>query len=486
MSAIIVVILYFVACLIIGFYMRKRVVDSAGYFLAGRGLNSWVAGVGRFATVASAFTFLGMLGLGYKLGFPFLASIAVGLLFGFLFTQLLLSEIRRSGAVSISDFFGKRYESSPIMLVASIIAILSMFPHIIAQIKGAGVIGSLVLGMPTSVSMVVLTAVFVAYVVMGGLFAISWTDVMQGVLLLVFMAIPAIAVIASFGGPSQVFEAAILASPKFLKGPLSIWSHLGICVVFIGALMTFPAFVFWSMTTRDTGTLRKSFVVALVMSIVVYIAVAFVLAAGYIWAPGLKNPDEVYFRVLKHLFGGGILVGLGAAAALSAIMSSTDGMLIAISAIVGNDIYKLINKRPSEKQLLLVGRVASISVAAIGLLFAFRTPALIGQLTALAAGSAASAFVFPMVLGVWWKRMNGTGAIIGMIGGYLIFILLALFGKMPPQTPILVSIPASALLCVIGSLVTSPSLSQADIVDKLHTPNLLATASGSVEGSVHE
>jgi sodium/proline symporter/sodium/pantothenate symporter len=150
-------------------------------------------------------------------------------------------------------------------------------------------------------------------------------------------------------------------------------------------------------------------------------------------------------------------------------MSSTDGMLIAISAIVGNDIYKLTGKKPTEKDLLKVGRIVSIVVACIALIFAFRSPALIGQLTALAAGSAGSAFVFPMVLGVWWKRMTATGAIAGMVGGYLVFILLSLFAGMPPQTPILISIPVSALLCIVGSLITSTTPSQETFVDMLHT-----------------
>jgi Na+/proline symporter len=317
--------------------------------------------------------------------------------------------------------------------------------------------------------MIVLTAVFVAYVVLGGLFAISWTDALQGILLLVFMSIPAIGVIVYFGGITPTFEAAAKASPKFFQGPLSAWSHLGIVIVFIGSLMTFPAFLFWSMTTRDTTTLRRSFLVALVMSFLVYIAVAFVLAGGFALIPDLKRPDEIYFRVLKHLFKGGFIVGLGAAAALAAIMSSTDGMLIAISAIVGNDIYKLTGKKPTEKDLLKVGRIVSIVVACIALIFAFRSPALIGQLTALAAGSAGSAFVFPMVLGVWWKRMTGAGAIAGMVGGYLVFILLSLFAGMPPQTPILISIPVSALLCIVGSLITSTTPSQETFVDMLHT-----------------
>jgi SSS family transporter len=468
--AILIVIIYFALCLLIGFYVQSRVTDSVAYYLAGRKLGPWLAGVGRFAAVSSAFTFLGMLGLGYRLGFPFLVSIAVGLLFGFLFAQLLLSEVRRSGAISIADFLGKRYESAPIALVASIIAILAMFPHIIAQIKGAGVVGSMVLGLPASVSMIVLTAVFVAYVVLGGLWAVSWTDMLQGAWLLIFMAVPAIVAIASAGGIGPLFQAASQASPKFTQGlpTLSGWSHLGIAVVFIGSLMTFPAFLFWSLTTRDTRTLRKSFIVALVMAIIVYIAVAFVLAQGFIVAPGLKNPDEVFFHVFKHLFGSGFMLGMGAAAALAAIMSSNDAMLVAIAAIVGNDLYKLTGWRSTEKQLLAIGRAVSVIIAAIALLFAFQTPAIIGQLTALAAGSAGSAFVFPMVLGVWWKRTTGTGAIMGMIGGYFAFILLTFFGGMPPQTPILLAMPISAVLCIFGSFVTAPSPSQSVFVDSLH------------------
>src|SRR5699024_3955013 len=105
---IIITLIYFIIVIIIGTVASRRIKDSDSYYLADRGLGSFLAGIGRFAAVSSSFTYLGALGLGYQFGFPILISLATGLNVGFVMSLLVLSNVRNSDAVSIADFLSKR------------------------------------------------------------------------------------------------------------------------------------------------------------------------------------------------------------------------------------------------------------------------------------------------------------------------------------------------------------------------------------------
>ncbi|GAB3806633.1 sodium:solute symporter family protein [Virgibacillus kimchii] len=464
----IVILVYFIIVTLFGVFANRRITDSISYYLADRGLGVVFAGIGRFAAVASSFTFMGALGLGYTFGFPYLLSVAVGLNMGFVMSLLLLSNIRNSNAISIADFLAKRFDSKTLRVVASIISILVMFPAIVAQIRGAGIVGNSVLGIPFGLAMVLLTAVFVFYVFMGGLWAVTWTDMLQGIMLTVFLVIPSVFVAFTLG--SDITTRALENAPSFLTGNLPMWSHLGITITFMGSMMTFPAYLFWSFTTKDVRILRKSVAVTAFMGVLVFSSYFFLLAGAHTVAPNLENPDNAFFTVAQFLFDSSpIVLGIIAAAALSAIMSSTDAMLLSTSAIVSNDLLKLI--RPNSKDFLKIGRLSTLIIAAVALLFSFYTPALIGELIAAGAASAGSAFVFPLVLGVWWKRMNAQGAIAGVITGYLTYNILTFSNIVPiMNVPILISIPASAVACIVVAILTSPpNQKQQEFFESLHS-----------------
>lgn len=462
------IIIYFLIILIIGIFSQKKVDDNESYYLAGRGLGVILSGIGRFAAVASSFTYLGALGLGYSLGLPFMLSIAVGINLGFLLTLLFLSEIRESGALSVPDFLLKRFNNKSLHIIASLISIMVMIPHLTAQIRGAGVIGNMVIGVSAEWAMIISTIIFVIYVFMGGLWAVSWTDLFQGIMLVVFMVLPAIVAISTFG--NDIVGMAIESSETFMTGALPMWSNLGMAVVMMGSVMVFPAFLFWSFATKSKKTLHRSLTLATFLGVIVFSTFLFLLATANIVAPDLDNPDEAFFAVIQALFSSKVLQGLMAVAVLSAVMSTTDSILLATSAIVSNDIWKQLRPKMSSSRLLFIGRVSTLLVAIFGLLIALFSPSLIGELTAEAAGGAGSAFLFPLILGIWWKRMNTPGAIAGVLGGYISFSILIVGEFLPPQTPVLIGIPISGLLCVVVSLLTSkPTKEQERFVDKLHS-----------------
>src|SRR5699024_11121534 len=152
-------------------------------------------------------------------------------------------EIRRSGAVSVSDFLAKRYLSKTIRVGSAIIALVIMFPALVAQLRGASVLGEAVIGIPGTVAVVIATVVFTSYVLMGGLWAVSWTNMFQGILLSLFMIIPAIIALFAFDGLKLINDAAAIM-PRYLSGAedLTVWSHLGIAVTFTGSMVAFPAY----------------------------------------------------------------------------------------------------------------------------------------------------------------------------------------------------------------------------------------------------
>src|SRR5690606_7028787 len=143
-------------------------------------------------------------------------------------------------------------------------------------------------------------------------------------------------------------------------------------------------------------------------------------------AYSLSNQDMIFVSVIEH-FMNPFLAVIMFAGLLAAIMSSADAMLLAISAGVARDIYKeYINKEASEKTVTRIGFVVMIVASIIGILIAINPPQLIAIMVGWVGGFLLSSFGFPLVLGIWWKRANKQGALAGMLGGAIMFLILVI------------------------------------------------------------
>src|SRR5699024_3632380 len=227
-----------------------------------------------------------------------------------------------------------------------------------------------------------------------------------------------------------------------------------------------------NFASRDARTARRSALWACLLYMLIFVFGLIVASGGATLdiIDKLDNHDMIFISVVEHYMSP-VLAGLMLAGLLAAIMSSSDAMLLAISAGVARDIYKeYINKEASEKTITRLGFIVMILASIIGIMFAINPPNLIAIMVGWVGGGLLSAFGFPLVIGIWWKRANTAGALAGMIGGALTFLILVITKPFALVSEPIIAAPISLLLLITVSLMTSPPPKEVQTrVDSYHS-----------------
>jgi len=411
-----------------------------------------------FAALASSSSLMGAIGSGVAFGAPFFFTYAFGAVAILPFTMFLISgQIRRSGVKTLPDFFNQRFGKS-VQIVAALIVVIAMTFYMVPQLTASGLIGSYVLGVDYVTAVIVIGIGFTVYAALGGMWAITYTDLIQGAVILIGIFILAGAVLIDFNGFGALFSAALEMSPSFGEINLPWMSYFGLFLAFLWFGIVSPSAVMRNFASRDARTARHSALWACLLYLSIFLAGFIVAAAGASLgiAETLDNRDMIIIvaveQYLPSILGGLMLAGL-----LAAIMSSADAMLLAISAGIAYDIYKEhINKQASERFVTLIGLITMFVASGVGILIAIEPPQLIAVMVGWVGGFLLSAFGFPIVLGIWWKRANKAGALSGMIAGAVAFLILVTTEILPTNAEAIVAAPISLLIMIVVSLMTAP------------------------------
>ena len=469
---------YFALCLGIALYFRRTAGrGEATYWGANRSIGFFVNGVALFSTLVSAGSFMGFLGLAYRLGWSLTTmSFGVSSTLGFIFCMLLatgplrrFSELR--GKFTMTSFFAERYSAGT--AIATTIFVLILFPaYIVPQLMGAGLATAYMLGLDFGYAVVIVGAVYVFYVLLGGMLSVTWTDFFQGLLMFFLMVGLSITAIIHFGGFGSLLSQAVAVNPYYLgiHPKTSVWTYFGISLGVFMFVLSSPHIIMRLFTTKNVNQGRAALSLtaglSLVFHLLGYIGVA---AAALVIEPKLANVDNTYIVVMDKLFSP-FLRGLALAAILAAIMSTTSGMLLAVGAEFSNNIYRrFINPAAPEGQVI---RTAKWFICFIGVLTTilaiFQTKS-IGVIVGLLVEGTGSSFVVPLLAGLWWKRANALGGFLSVVGGFITFVVVHFSNIVPMFAEILISLPASALFMVIGSLVSAPpSTETIQFMESLH------------------
>jgi Na+/proline symporter len=304
------------------------------------------------------------------------------------------------------------------------------------------------------VGVMVGAVVFALYVSLGGMWAVTWTDFFQGIVMFVLTLLP-VPIVWLQLGVTGTLDAAMQVDPGFGSTKAPGLMHLGLGLVWILAFLALPQMGQRVLASDSDRTARRSFMFSNVLYIFAFtLSIFWVAGAAKTLEPNLANPDYFYYTVLSSYFGP-VVQGLGAAGLLSAVMSTTDALLVALSASVSHDLPKSIGVDLDERQETLMATVITWAGALTAAVVAFNPPAIIGLMTTLVAGGAASG-LFPAIgLGTWWKRGNAYGAIASMIVGFVTYGVLLFGGIMPvPYTEALIAIPLGLIVYIAVSLAT--------------------------------
>ncbi len=450
-------------------YLRSKSSEE-DFYLAGRGQGVLVTALTIMATMFSSAAMLGIPGLIYKDGLPFV-FFALNLPLSGAAVYAIGSRVWRLGkkrgymtpADLISDYYGG---SSLLRCLVALTGALYVIPYIVMQIKAGGYLAQRMFPDAEAVTLLgknfaifevgvmALSVLTMLYVLIGGMRSVAWTDVVQGLLLLSGMIIAGLATVTALGGPRSFFQEVTALPPEALSlpGPSGAWSPwklMTICMFASLATMIQPGQWIRYYAARSTETLKRS---ALIFAILLPICFIFgvmlvALGARVIYPPILENGvllphpaigtqsdefDQVVIALIQEhiplLLGpavGVVIVSLILVAIMAASMSTADSNLHALSAVLTRDVYdKFVRPNASEREKTWFGR-AVIAVATLLALWLvmlgennpdFQPLALIAQLMFVA--MAFSCQLLPLAIDALFVRKGSqTGAICGIIAG---------------------------------------------------------------------
>ncbi|GAL20797.1 sodium/proline symporter PutP [Vibrio maritimus] len=437
-------IAYLAMMLAIGVIAYKRTASSSDYFLGGRSLGPWPAALSAGASDMSGWLLLGLPGYAYAAGIEAF-WLAGGLLVGTWLNWLICAKRLRTysittDALTLPEYLSRRFnDSSKVIQVVSAFFILLFFLFYTSSgLVAGGKLFETVFGLDYTIAVIIGTVCVVSYTLFGGFLAVSWTDLVQG--LLMAAALMIVPVIGMQGGLGQLTADLEAINPELLtlwndaKGqPLSAIAIISLVAWGLGyfgqphILARFKA----SRTNKDLTTARRIAVVWSGLSMIGALLVG-VVGLVYITNTGgdvLADGEKIFMLLVNALFHP-VIAGILLAAILAAIMSTADSQLLVSSSALAEDFYKqIINKDATSEQVVMVGRVGVVLLSVIALVLAMTPDSSVLGLVSYAWAGFGAAFGPAILLSLYWAGMNRNGAIAGIIvGGVTIVVWKQLSG----------------------------------------------------------
>lgn len=452
-----VFILYF-GCIIAMAYRFRKSKNLSDYYLGGRKLNSWLGGLSAQTSDMSGWMLMGLPGAIFILGAGYI-WIAIGLTAGIVINWLFVAKrLRRytiiaDNSVTLPQYLTNRFHDKKNVLsfTAAIIFAVFFTVYVAASLVAGGTLLNTLFGLNYQVGVAVIALIIIAYTVLGGLLAISWTDSIQGtMMLLAAIILPFIAI--SFAGGWDVI-ASNIDQPGFFNlmsdtqgnqlSAVTLISNLAWGLGYFGM----PHVLIKLIAIRSDEDVSKAAIIGITWVLIALTGAVLVgmVGRGY-FAPELMvnpgtNPDvtnpfvfatypyygfaqeTVFIQIISRIFidngtfftiliGGIFLCGI-----FAAIKSTADSQMLVASSAITNDIYKNISKSAGDKKLLVVSRLTIVAVAFLAFLFALNPGAGVMALVAHAWAGFGSAFGPLIILSIYWSRVNFQGAFAGMIAG---------------------------------------------------------------------
>ncbi|MGL1085283.1 sodium/proline symporter PutP [Vibrio vulnificus] len=437
-------IAYLILMVAIGVYAYKKTSSSSDYFLGGRSLGPWPAALSAGASDMSGWLLLGLPGYAYAAGIESF-WLAGGLLVGTWANWLVSAKRLRTysiqtDALTLPEFLSRRFDdkSKLIQTISAFFILLFFLFYTSSGLVAGGKLFETVFGLDYSTAVIIGTLCVVSYTLFGGFLAVSWTDLVQGLLMAAALMIVPIAVME--GGFGQLATDMHHINPELLtlwndaKGePLSAIAIISLVAWGLGyfgqphILARFKA----SRTNRELGTARRIAVGWTALSMAGAILVGLV---GLVWVnghPGTELADgEKIFMLLVNTVFHPVIAGILLAAILAAVMSTADSQLLVSSSALAEDFYKqVIKPDASSQEIVMVGRIGVVVISIIALILAMTPDSSVLGLVSYAWAGFGAAFGPAVVLSLYWKGMNRNGALAGiLIGGITIVVWKQLTG----------------------------------------------------------
>ncbi|MCS3459761.1 sodium/pantothenate symporter [Aeromonas sp. BIGb0445] len=466
-------LIYLLLVLGIGYWASRRRQGGdfmQEYFIGNRSMGGLVLAMTLVATYTSASSFIGGPGAAYKigLGWVLLAMIqlpTVWLTLGVLGKKFAIIA-RRVNAVTINDMLWARYQSKAVVVLGSVTIILAFIATMVVQFIGGARLLETATGLSYQQGLFLFASCVLLYTVIGGFRAVVMTDALQGIIMLIGTgALLAGVLIAGDGLPNLIHQLEVidpkLVSPQgagdMLTQPFMLSFWILVCVGVIGL----PHSALRCFGYKDSKALHRGILIGTIVSALLMFGMHLAGALGRALLPAMDSPDKIMPALMMEVLPPW-LAGIFLAAPMAAIMSTIDSQLIQASATLVKDLWLnyLSPKQSQQKLEVRIPRLSLITTLILGtlvLLAALQPPEMIIWLNLLAFGGLQAVFLWPLVLGLYWPRANGQGALACMVSGILCYGVLSHWGiKLAGLHAIVPSLGLGLFVFVLVSLLTPP------------------------------
>lgn len=482
------IVIYLLGMLVIGFRYSKRTSNSEDFYLGGRKMGPLVTAMSAEASDMSSWLLMGLPGVAYLSGVADAAWTAIGLGIGtwlnwYFISRRLRRYSQNIGAITVPEFFSKRYHDNSSLLnaLAAIVIIIFFIPYTASGFAACGKLFNSLFGVNYTVAMVVAALIIVGYTIMGGFGAVSTTDLIQSIVMTV-----ALVTVLTYGIYSAGGFGAVIDNAQSLSGYLSLTaSHdpatgsaipygtlsIASCLAWGFGYFGMPHILLRFMAIEDEKKLVLSRRIA---SVWVFIAMTVAIIIGIVGL-GMTNAGALEFlegsssetiivRIAGLISSHGIIAALTAgvilAGILAATMSTADSqMLAAASSVSQNIVQDFFHVKLTEKQSLLIARITIAAIAVLGIFLARDPNSSVFGIVSFAWAGFGGAFGAVMLCALFWRRSNKWGALAGMLsGGATVFLWKYFVRPLGGAWNIYELLPAffvSLLFIVVVSLLTA-------------------------------
>lgn len=472
------VVVFFAIMIGVGVYSRKSATDVNGFVLGGRSVGPWLTAFAYGTSYFSAVVFIGYAGqFGWKYG---LASTWIGL--GNAFIGSLLAWVvmgRRTrvmthhlDAKTMPEYFGKRYDSNSLRIVASIIAFVFLIPYTASVYKGLSTLFGLAFDIDYRwcvIGMAILTAV---YVILGGYMATAINDFIQGIIMLGGIIAVIVAVLNGKGGflsaIQQLSEVPVDAENttfalQHMRGPFVSFfgpdplNLLGVVILTSLGTWGLPQMVGKFYAIKSEKAVKTGTIVSTIFAIIISGGCYFLGGFGRLFdSPAIysENGKILYDNIVPTMLSSlpDILIGVVVVLVLSASMSTLSSLVLTSSSTLTLDVLKeTCFKKIDERKSLLTMRILVVFFIVISVLIALNPPTFIAQLMGISWGALAGAFLAPFLYGLFWKKTTKASVWASFIFGVGITVANIFLNFMNPIN--------CGALAMVGGLIIVPLVS---------------------------
>ena len=464
-SEIVVFVIYLLFMLGIGvyFFFKSKDGSEKTYFLGGRQMGAWVTALSAGASDMSAWVLMGLPTSIYALGLG-QVWIPVGLVIGYMISWIVEApRLRRfsivaNDSITIPQYLTNRFlsKSKALQVICAIVFLVAYTVYAASSVKACGTLFHTVIGIKESTAMYIATVIIVGYTFLGGFNAVCWTDFFQGMLILAAMLIAPIAA-ASVLTLSDT-AVATQQTPGFWNAFANwkdIASGLGWGLGYFGM----PHIIIRFMSLKSQKDLKKSAKIGISWTVLIVIFAALIgiigrLAFGF--NEEINEGSLVFITMVRKIFPG-VISGILLSAVLAASMSTADSQLLAAASSFSADVYQPVirKNKASDKEMLWSGRIVVLVIAVCALLIASNpSSGSIMSLVSNAWGVFGAAFGPAIMLSLFWKRFNFSGAVAGIVVGAVVDICWLVFLSDIGIYEIIPGFVASMIAAVVVTLIT--------------------------------